>query len=99
MFDAGVKIYQYKDNIIHAKTAIIDDMWSTVGTLNMDTISLLHNFEANLISTNVDFIAELKTYFLDDLSKSELVDATAWKKRLFLLKVPEFLVMGIRKFL
>jgi cardiolipin synthase len=114
LLDAGVKIffYIYKgstgmtgkatngDNIIiHSKTIIIDNEWSTVGTLNLDTISLLYNFEANIISTNFHFAAELSENFWADIRQSEWLDPKDWKRRIFLQKVPEFMVRFVRKFL
>jgi cardiolipin synthase len=102
LLDAGVKIFFYKggnDVIIHCKTAIIDNEWSTVGTLNLDTISLLYNFEANIISTNLHFAAELSDNFWADIRQSEWLDPKNWKRRIFLQKIPEFMVRFVRKFL
>jgi cardiolipin synthase len=112
LIDAGVKIFFYKGSagiagkmtngesvIIHTKTIIIDNEWSTVGTLNLDTISLLYNFEANIISTNLHFAAELSENFWADIRQSEWLDPKDWRRRIFLQKVPEFLVRFVRKFL
>jgi cardiolipin synthase len=108
MLEAGVKIFSYKGNgtngehtnvIIHSKTIIIDDEWSTVGTLNLDTISLLYNFEANIISTNLQFAAELSENFWTDIRQSEWLNPKDWQKRIFLQKIPQFLVRFIKKFL
>ncbi len=104
MLEAGVKIYLYEGNaedsgMIHSKTAVIDGRWSTLGTLNLDTISLLYNFEANIISTNREFSAELSELFWSSLRRSDLLDRKEWENRLFLLKTPEFVVKFIRKFL
>ena len=104
MLDSGVKIYLYtgssEDNgMIHSKIAVIDERWATLGTLNLDTISLLYNFEANIVSTNREFAKEIGELFWNSLRRSDLVDKTDWEKRLFLLKTPEFVVKFIRKFL
>jgi cardiolipin synthase len=104
LLDAGVKIFLYKggnqgDIVIHSKTIIIDDEWATVGTLNLDTISLLYNFEANIISTNLHFAAELTENFWADIRQSEWLDPKDWKRRIFLQKIPEFMVRFVRKFL
>jgi cardiolipin synthase len=104
MLEAGVKIYLYKGNLeddgmIHSKTTIVDDTWATIGTMNMDTISLLYNFEANIISTNRQFAAELTEVFWRNLRRSDLVRLHEWENRLFLLKIPEFVVKWVRKFL
>jgi cardiolipin synthase len=85
--------------MIHSKTAVIDGRWATMGTLNLDTISLLYNFEANIVSTNRDFASELNELFWKSLRRSDLLNKKEWKNRLFLLKTPEFVVKFIRKFL
>jgi cardiolipin synthase len=100
MLDAGVKIFLYGgENMIHNKTFVVDGEWASVGSLNMDTISLLYNFEANITSTNPAFVAEIGNYFAEDLAMSEEVDRLAWQRRTFLLKIPEIVVKLFRKFL
>jgi cardiolipin synthase len=100
MLDSGVKIFLYNgENMIHNKTFVIDGEWAAVGSLNMDTISLLYNFEANITSTNPAFAAEITTYFNEDLAQSEEVDRLAWQRRPFIVKTPEIVVKLFRKFL
>jgi cardiolipin synthase len=104
MLDSGVKIYLYTGNaedggMIHSKIAVIDERWATLGTLNLDTISLLYNFEANIVSTNREFGSEIVELFWNSVRRSDLVDKNEWKNRLFLLKTPEFVVKFIRNFL
>lgn len=100
MLDAGVKIYLYNgEMMIHNKTFVIDNEWASAGSLNMDTISLLYNFEANITSTNPAFAASITKYFEEDLAQSEEVDRLAWQRRPFLLKTPEIVVKLFRKFL
>jgi len=104
MLDSGVRLYLYtgssEDNgMIHSKIAVIDERWTTLGTLNLDTISLLYNFEANIVSTNREFAKEIGELFWNSLRRSDLLDKKEWENRLFLLKTPEFVVKFIRKFL
>ena len=104
MLEAGVKIYLYTGSsgdggMLHSKTMVVDNRWATVGTLNLDTISLLYNFEANIISTNREFAAEMNELFWKNIRHSDLVDRKSWENRLFLLKTPEIVVKFIRKFL
>lgn len=85
-FDAGLRIFHYQENILHSKTAIIDDNWGTVGSMNFDILSFFHNREANMVIKDTDAIADLKKQFLADLEKSiELTDdglrnTPLWKK-------------------
>lgn len=67
----GIKIFLYTKKIIHAKTMVIDGRWSTVGSCNLDLLSLWWNYELNLMSTNVTFASELEQQFLDDLKDTE----------------------------
>ncbi len=99
MLKDGIKIYLYKDKIVHSKTIIIDNKWSSVGTLNLDTISLLYNFEGNLVSTNTDFADELLTHFIDDLHKTKEITFSEWKSRYWIEKFTGFFVRFVRDFL
>lgn len=93
---AGIKIYRYDDTrVLHAKTGVIDDEWASVGSANIDNLSLLLNFEGNIKSSNPAFIAELKRQFFEDLSRSELLARAKWVKRPFLLKTLETLTWPI----
>ncbi|MBU3668514.1 MAG: hypothetical protein FGM57_00935 [Candidatus Taylorbacteria bacterium] len=93
-----MEIYQYP-RMIHAKTAVIDDEWSMIGTLNMDNISLRYNFECAIVSTNSDCAKELRTMHERDLAESKKVTLEAWENRSFLEKCKDMLVWPIRKLL
>lgn len=97
--ESGVRIFLYTGNMIHSKTVVIDDEWSTVGTMNMDSISLLYNFEANIISTNAKFARELDEHFTGDLAESKEVNLKEFNSRFFVEKIPEILIKLVRKFL
>jgi cardiolipin synthase len=56
----GVEIYEYAEAFLHAKVAAIDDAWATVGSSNIDPMSLLVNLEANVIVRDPDFVAGLR---------------------------------------
>lgn len=99
LLEAGARVFLYQGNMIHSKVMVIDSAWATVGTLNLDRISLLYNFEANIISTNPDFARELTAHFNEDLEKSREVSLNEWRGRFFIEKVPEILIRLVRKFL
>lgn len=63
----GVKFYLYTPTMLHAKYVVIDDAWATIGSTNMDYLSLQHNREANVIVRNRDSIATLRAHFDEDL--------------------------------
>ncbi len=99
LLKTGIRIYLYKEKMIHTKSIIIDKKWSTVGTLNLDHISLRHNFEANIVTDNKDFASELLEHFDEDLKNSREITFDEWKSRFFVEKIATFFVKFIRGFL
>ncbi len=99
MLKVGVKIFLYQGRMIHTKSVIIDNEWATVGTMNLDNISLMYNFEANLVSNNTAFARELLTHFEEDLTKCQEVTLPEWNRRFFVEKIATFFVKFIRIFL
>ncbi|MES2470937.1 MAG: phospholipase D-like domain-containing protein [Patescibacteria group bacterium] len=99
LLKAGVRIFLYNGEMIHNKTIVIDDEWGTAGSLNLDNISLLYNYEANIITTDHDCIQEFKNHFAHDQNQSTELLYSEWKKRIFLKKVLERLSRLISKFL
>ena len=79
----GVKIYERKGAFLHSKTAVVDGIWSTVGTANLDYRSFLHNNEVNVVVYGRDFARDMERMFQDDLKASEPVFLKEWKKRSF----------------
>ncbi len=59
MLRSGVRVFEYMPAFLHAKVAVIDDDWATVGSSNIDPLSLLLNLEANLIVRDPAFTAQL----------------------------------------
>lgn len=99
LLKAGVKIYRYSDLMLHAKTAVIDGEWATVGSFNLDSLSLLFNYELNVVSNSKDFASELQENFTKDLQSAEQVMPEEWYKRSFLRKFIEVVTWPIHKFL
>lgn len=99
LLHSGIRVFLYTGNMIHSKSITIDDTWSTVGTMNLDSISLLYNFEANIVTTNDDFSKELKEHFLNDIKETREIDKKQWQNRSFIKKVLEISVRLIKKFL
>jgi cardiolipin synthase A/B len=81
LLDAGVRIYEWHDALMHAKTAVIDDVWSSVGSTNLDWRSFVHNYEADLIVHDAGFAKALERRFQLDVAASVPVDRAAWAKR------------------
>jgi cardiolipin synthase len=78
--NGGLAVYEYEPRVLHAKFAIIDDDWSTVGSFNAISPGLWWANETNLVIRDADFARTLARVFELDLSQSVLVDA-AWLAR------------------
>lgn len=89
LLEAKIRVYEYKGRMIHAKTAVVDNDWSTMGSLNFDNISLRYNFEANLVSTDRQFTKELESQFVVDLHNAKEILLPDWQKRSPILKILE----------
>lgn len=72
----GVRIYEYTPAYLHAKIAVIDGDWATVGSSNIDPLSLLLNLEANVIVRDAAFNAELSAQFDAAVAVSAEIDPT-----------------------
>ena len=80
LLDAGVEIYEYKRSFMHAKVAVIDQRWSTVGSSNIDPFSLLLAREANIVVDDQPFAQELRSNLQRDMeSGAMIVTKTAWR--------------------
>ncbi len=90
MLDAGVRIYELKTSVLHAKTAVIDGTWSTVGSTNLDTRSFLHNKEVNVVILGDAFGREMEGAFQDDLKDSREITPGAWRRRPYLQRFKEW---------
>ncbi|MCF6325052.1 MAG: phospholipase D-like domain-containing protein [Gammaproteobacteria bacterium] len=99
LLDAGVKIYEYLPRMLHAKVAIVDGRWATLGTANLDYRSLFQNYELNLVSRNPDFCARLQTQFEMDLTEASAVCATRWRQRRWVPRLAELLGWSVRRWL
>jgi len=77
----GVRIYEQKYALLHAKTAVIDSALSMVGSANLDMRSFLHNNEVNAVVVGSDFARRLETVFERDLNDTQQLDLESWRKR------------------
>lgn len=81
LLQAGVKIYERKTRLLHAKTACVDGVWCTVGSTNLDWRSLVDNDEVNAVVLSPEFAAQMKALFAKDLEHSTAVTPEAWRNR------------------
>jgi cardiolipin synthase A/B len=95
----GVRIYEYEGRILHAKSAVIDGRWSTVGTFNLDYLSLRWLLEVNLCVLDEEFGSTMQRSFLRDLEQSREVDPRAHRFRPLGERLLELILYRFRKLL
>ncbi len=93
LLKSGVKLYEHNTSLLHAKTAVVDKVWSTVGSTNMDFLSLLKNDEVNAVILSKEFAVEMEKMFVRDLADSRQIQWDEWKKRPLLPKIREWFVI------
>jgi cardiolipin synthase len=89
LLKAGVKIYERRKDMLHAKTAVIDGVWSTVGSTNLDSLSLLSDDEVNAVVLSHEFAVEMERMFASDLAQSDQIQKDNWEKRPLSQKIKE----------
>lgn len=99
LIKSGVKFLLYKERMVHTKTIVIDGYWSSIGTMNMDSISLVYNFEANIVTSNSKFAEELVSHFVHDTQNTEEVLMENWQRRPFIERFATSFVRLFRNFL
>ncbi len=88
----GVKIYERRNALLHAKTAVIDEVWSTVGSTNLDFWSFLNDDEVNAVILSHEFAGEMEKMFAADLAESDQIKWEEWQERPLLPRIEEWLV-------
>jgi cardiolipin synthase len=81
LLQAGVKMFERNNALMHAKTAVIDGVWSTVGSTNLDWRSFLHNHEVNAVVLGTEFGDRMRAAFMRDLTQSEQITLEGWRDR------------------
>jgi cardiolipin synthase len=85
----GVAIFERRDAMMHAKTVVIDGVWTTVGSTNLDWRSFLHNQEVNAVVLGQEFGDRMRAAFESDVARSEQITLEAWQRRPASLRVKE----------
>src|SRR5438477_8910424 len=99
LLKAGVELYEYPPPPLHSKTMVIDGVWATIGSTNLDNRSFAVNDELNVIVYNRAVAQRLENAFGDDLAHSRRVTLKAWKSRGLTARLLETLALPIRDLL
>jgi cardiolipin synthase len=97
LLQAGVQIYEYRAALLHSKTMVIDSMWATVGSTNLDRRSFELNEELNLVVYNGPVARRLENVFMADLKQSREVTYEQWADRGIFSRFLEILSIPVRQ--
>ncbi|MDC4226919.1 MAG: phospholipase D-like domain-containing protein [Candidatus Manganitrophus sp.] len=90
----GVRIFEWEGPVLHAKTAVVDGRWSTIGSSNIDQISFFYNLEVNVVVLGSTFGDKMEAMYWDDLKYSREIHATEWTRRNWLQRfLGEYLLL------
>jgi cardiolipin synthase len=81
LLGAGVRLFEWTGRVLHAKTAVVDGSWATVGSSNLDAQSLRWNLEVNAIVRHPTFARAVERMFEEDLASCEEISADRWQHR------------------
>jgi cardiolipin synthase len=99
LLEGGVKIYEYLPSMMHAKTMVVDGMWSDVGSMNFDNRSLSFNDESLLVALDRNVGAQMDSIFLDDIKYSKEIKLEEFRKRPLSGKILEWAAQKLRRVL
>jgi cardiolipin synthase len=99
LLEAGVRLHEWHNALMHAKTVVIDGVWSSVGSTNLDWRSFVHNYEADLIVLGAAFARSLEALFARDVAHSAEIKLDYWRSRGPLPRVKEGLARAWEYFL
>lgn len=78
---AGVRLYEYQPAMIHAKTLVADGRWVSIGSMNLDARSFVHNDEVNLLAWDAEAARAVEALFLQDLRHARAIESAAFSRR------------------
>jgi cardiolipin synthase len=87
----GVKLYERVGGLLHAKTAVFDGVWSTVGSSNLDWRSFLDNDEIDAVVLGQEFAQKMEAMFASDLQTSQAIDLQGWQHRPLQFRIKEWM--------
>jgi cardiolipin synthase len=99
MLAAGIAIHRFRDAMVHAKTATIDGSWTTIGTANVDRLSMSGNYEINVEIIDAALAEEMERIFETDLSNALPLTLTEWEARDVYSRFTELILQPLRPLL
>ena len=87
---AGIKVYERQGPLLHSKTVLIDDVWSCIGSTNLDWRSFVHNNEIDAVVLGDRFTQEMRAMFDEDMAESRAIDLERWERRPLGMRMKEW---------
>jgi cardiolipin synthase len=97
MLKAGVEIYEYEAALLHSKTMVIDSVWTTVGSTNLDNRSFALNDELNVVTYSQAVARRMEQVFFEDLERSKQIEYRGWSRRGLVDRFLEMLAAPIQE--
>jgi cardiolipin synthase len=94
----GIEIYTFPGPMLHAKTAVIDEVFTTVGSYNLDSRSRRMNLEVNLAVEDAAFARHVRKWFAHDLEGAKRIDLAQWRRRSWTQRSAEVFARALRRF-
>jgi cardiolipin synthase A/B len=89
LLEGGIKIYETRNEILHSKAAVVDGVWTIVGSSNFDRRSIIYNDEVDSVVLGRETGREVEAMFEDDFKAATPIDVATWKDRLLPTKIKE----------
>jgi cardiolipin synthase len=99
LLEGGVKIYEYQPTMMHAKSMVVDGIWSYVGSMNFDNRSLSFNDESLLVALDSEVGTQMNSIFMDDIKSSQEMKLDEFRKRPLSNKILEWCAQKLRRVL
>jgi cardiolipin synthase len=99
LLEGGVKIYEYQPTMMHAKTIVVDGLFSAVGSMNFDNRSIAFNNESQIVALDSGVGQQMDQIFLEDLKYSEEIKLETFRNRAWTGKVLEWGAQKLRRVL
>ena len=99
LLEGGVKIYEYQPTMMHAKTMVVDGVWSEIGSMNFDNRSLAFNNESLLLVLDKKVGAQMDSIFLDDIKYADEINLQTFRKRPLPGRILEWGAQKLRRIL
>lgn len=96
---AGVRVFEWKGRVLHAKTAVVDGRWSTIGSTNLDMLSLRQNLEVNAVIIDDQFGGAMEQLFSADLFQCQEITRELMRERSVLDVFLSWLAYQVRSWL